>query len=133
MNSSRRTAFARCRKFHQQHPFVLQTDGGEQRRGLRAGGIHQRHCSAAIPTGAGPIWFPVNYLLVEALERYHHFYGDHLQVECPTGSGRMMNLKEVAGELTSRLARHLPSRSRRPERRGRAARALRARSALARA
>ena len=41
----------------------------------------------------GPIWFPVNYLLIEALERYHHFYGDTLRVECPTGSGRLMNLQ----------------------------------------
>ncbi len=53
----------------------------------------------------GPIWFPVNYLLIEALERYHHFYGDTLKVECPTGSGKMMNLKEVASELNARLAR----------------------------
>ena len=40
----------------------------------------------------GPVWFPLNYLLIEALERYHHFYGDTLQVECPAGSGRKMNL-----------------------------------------
>jgi hypothetical protein len=53
----------------------------------------------------GPIWFPVNYLLVEALERYHHFYGDTLRVECPTGSGNWMNLKEVASELARRLTR----------------------------
>ena len=53
----------------------------------------------------GPVWFPINYLLIEALERYHHFYGDSLCVECPTGSGKRMNLKEVAGELSSRLAR----------------------------
>ena len=52
----------------------------------------------------GPIWFPTNYLLVEALERYHHFYGDSFQVECPTGSGRMMTLKQVAQEIESRLA-----------------------------
>jgi hypothetical protein len=53
----------------------------------------------------GPIWFPINYLLIEALERYHYFYGESLRVECPTGSGRMMTLKEVASELSSRLAR----------------------------
>src|SRR5262249_27019893 len=53
----------------------------------------------------GPIWFPVNYLLVEALERYHHFYGDAVRVECPTGSGRLMNLAEVAAELAGRLTR----------------------------
>src|SRR5436305_1782687 len=52
----------------------------------------------------GPVWFPGNYLLIEALERYHHFYRDTLQVECPTGSGRMMNLNAVAGELRRRLA-----------------------------
>ena len=46
---------------------------------------------------------PVNYLLIEALERYHHFYGDDLRVECPTGSGRMLNLKQVACEITRRL------------------------------
>jgi hypothetical protein len=52
----------------------------------------------------GPIWLPVNYLLVEALERYHHFYGDTLRVECPTGSGHLMNLREVARNLAARLA-----------------------------
>ena len=46
---------------------------------------------------------PVNYLLVEALQRYHHFYGDDLRVECPTGSGTWMNLDEVARELSRRL------------------------------
>jgi len=53
----------------------------------------------------GPIWMPVNYLLVEALERYHHFYGDTLRVECPLGSGRSMNLQEVSRELARRLLR----------------------------
>jgi glycosyl hydrolase family 63 len=52
----------------------------------------------------GPIWFPVNYLLVEALERYHHFYGDSLTVEVPAGSGRRLNLREAAQELSCRLA-----------------------------
>ena len=48
---------------------------------------------------------PVNYLLVEALERYHRFYGDGLRVECPVGSGRFLNLREVSLEISSRLAR----------------------------
>jgi len=91
-------------KFHQEHPYTLETDGVEQRvdyepaestSGTFGGNSNWR----------GPIWFPINYLVVEALERYHHFYGDHLRVECPTGSGRMMNLKEVASEIMSRLAR----------------------------
>ncbi len=52
----------------------------------------------------GPVWFPVNYLLVEALERYHHYYGDELRVEFPKGSGRRMNLREAALELARRLS-----------------------------
>jgi hypothetical protein len=51
----------------------------------------------------GPVWFPLNYLIIEALEKYHHFYGDTLQVEFPSGSGRKMNLQEVAQELARRL------------------------------
>ena len=52
----------------------------------------------------GPVWFPINLLLIEALERYHHFYGDELRVEFPTGSGRLLTLAEVAHELSRRLA-----------------------------
>lgn len=51
----------------------------------------------------GPVWFPVNFLLIEALERYHYFYGDDFQVECPKGSGRTMNLQGVACELRRRM------------------------------
>lgn len=91
-------------RFHKDTPYVLWAGGEEHRvdyvpaesnTGLFGGNSNWR----------GPIWFPVNYLLVEALERYHHFYGDALQVECPTGSGRMMNLQQVADELASRLTR----------------------------
>ncbi len=53
----------------------------------------------------GPIWMPLNFLIIEALERYDHFYGRTLAVECPTGSGRMLNLAEVADELRARLLR----------------------------
>jgi hypothetical protein len=53
----------------------------------------------------GPVWLPVNYLIIEALERYHHFYGAELRVECPTGSGRLMSLDEVAHDLAGRVAR----------------------------
>ena len=51
----------------------------------------------------GPVWMPVNYLLIEALERYHHFYGDSLRVECPVGSGHLLNLQEVSQEISRRL------------------------------
>ena len=52
----------------------------------------------------GPIWFPVNYLLIESLQKFHYYYGDEFTVECPTGSGRMMTLWEVAAELSRRLS-----------------------------
>jgi hypothetical protein len=53
----------------------------------------------------GPVWFPINYLLVEALERYHHFYGDLFKIEFPTGSGKMMTLRQISRELANRLSR----------------------------
>ena len=53
----------------------------------------------------GPIWFPVNFLLIESLQKFHHYYGDDFRVECPTGSGNFMTLVDVAGELTGRLTR----------------------------
>ena len=52
----------------------------------------------------GPIWFPVNYLLIESLQKFHHYFGDDLKVECPTGSGTMLTLAEVATELSRRLS-----------------------------
>jgi len=51
----------------------------------------------------GPVWFPMNALLIEALEKYHDFYGDEFKVECPTGSGNLMTLREVSHELSRRL------------------------------
>jgi hypothetical protein len=53
----------------------------------------------------GPIWFPVNYLLIESLQKFHHYLGSDYKVEFPTGSGRMMTLWEVAAELSRRLTR----------------------------
>jgi hypothetical protein len=51
----------------------------------------------------GPVWFPLNYLLIEALEKYHHFYGDSFRVEFPTGSGQKLTLQEVAQEIARRM------------------------------
>jgi Mannosylglycerate hydrolase MGH1-like glycoside hydrolase domain len=53
----------------------------------------------------GPIWFPVNYMIIESLQRFHHYYGDDFKVECPTGSGTYLTLKKVAAELSGRLTR----------------------------
>ena len=58
----------------------------------------------------GPIWFPVNYLMIESLQQFHHYYGDDFKVECPTGSGQYLTLSEIADELSRRLIQHLPAR-----------------------
>jgi hypothetical protein len=53
----------------------------------------------------GPIWFPMNFLIIESLQKFHHYYGDEFRIECPTGSGRHLSLNEVANELATRLTR----------------------------
>jgi hypothetical protein len=53
----------------------------------------------------GPIWMPVNYLLIESLQKFHHYYGDDFKVECPTGSGQFLTLSQIAEELARRLSR----------------------------
>ena len=89
---------------HRDHPYVLSIDGtehrvdyepGESSTGLFGGNSNWR----------GPIWFPVNFLLIESLQKFHHYLGDGFTVECPTGSGHMMTLWEVAAELSRRLSR----------------------------
>ena len=62
----------------------------------------------------GPIWFPVNFLIIESLQKFHHYYGDDFKVECPTGSGQFMTLDAAANELALRLTRiFLQGRARR--------------------
>ena len=89
---------------HLQHPFVLDLGGtrhlvqyepASSSSGMFGGNSNWR----------GPIWFPVNYLMIEALQKYALYYGDSLHVELPTGSGRMVTLREVADELSIRLTR----------------------------
>ena len=89
-------------RFHRDHPYMLKADGMEYRvdyepaessTGLFGGNSNWR----------GPIWFPVNFLLIESLQKFHFFLGDRYKVECPTGSGQMLNLWEVAGEISQRL------------------------------
>jgi hypothetical protein len=90
-------------KFHEKSPCVFIADGAEHRVAYDPA-ESRTHLFGGNSNWRGPIWFPINYLLIEALERFHHFYGDRLQVECPTGSGRMMNLQRVANEIGARLA-----------------------------
>ena len=89
-------------RVHQQHPYVLHLDGQERRVSYEPG-ESETGSFGGNSNWRGPIWFPLNYLLVEALERYYHFYGDTLKVECPTGSGKMLTLREVSRELNRRL------------------------------
>jgi hypothetical protein len=90
-------------RYHLDHPFVFSA-GGQEYRVQYVPGESDTELFGGNSNWRGPIWFPINYLLIEALESYHLFYGDDLKVECPTGSGRMMNLQEVARELAHRLA-----------------------------
>jgi hypothetical protein len=53
----------------------------------------------------GPIWFPLNFLIIESLQKFHHYYGDDFKVECPTGSGKLLTIDEIATELSKRLSR----------------------------
>jgi Glycosyl hydrolase family 63 C-terminal domain len=91
-------------RFHQAHPYILTVNGtehcvdyepAESRTALFGGNSNWR----------GPIWFPVNYLLIEALQKLHYFYGDRLLVPLPTGAERQATLWEVAEELSRRLTR----------------------------
>ena len=89
-------------KFHSRHPYVMAIHGQEYRvdydpaestSGMFGGNSNWR----------GPVWFPPNFLLIEALQRFHYYYGDCLKVECPTGSGHLMTLWEVAEDISRRL------------------------------
>lgn len=91
-------------KYHQDHPFELSLHGENHRIGYEPA-ESQTGMFGGNSNWRGPVWFPVNHLIIEALQRYHHYYGDSLQVECPTGSGNLMNLREVAAEISRRLTR----------------------------
>ncbi len=91
-------------KYHAQHPFVLELAGQRHEVGYEPG-----DSTTSIFGGnsnwRGPIWMPINFLLIEAFRKFHHYYGDDFVVECPTGSGTMLTLRQVAHELAHRLAR----------------------------
>jgi len=91
-------------KNHEQNPFRFEAGGAthevtywpaESRSGLFGGNSNWR----------GPIWMPINYLIIEALQRFHYYYGNDFKVECPTGSGQLLTLYEVSEELGRRLSR----------------------------
>jgi hypothetical protein len=91
-------------KFHEQHPYVLNVGGEEYR-------VH--YLPAESNTGMfggnsnwrGPVWMPVNVMIIRALLNFYLYYGDNFKIECPTGSGKMRNLFEVSKEIADRLTR----------------------------
>ncbi len=100
-------------RYHADHPYVIHAGGQEYRvsylpaesdTGMFGGNSNWR----------GPIWMPVNALIVRALLHYYTYYGDEFTVECPTGSGRQMNLYQVAEEITRRLSAHVLAGAGRP-------------------
>jgi hypothetical protein len=89
-------------RYHQQYPYVLRVDGREFRIDYEPA-ESQTDMFGGNSNWRGPVWFPMNYLLIEALQRLHHYYGDSFQVEFPTGSGHQITLREAALHLSQRL------------------------------
>jgi Glycosyl hydrolase family 63 C-terminal domain len=89
-------------QFHQENPYVLRVNGTEHRvdyeRGESSTGLFGGNSN-----WRGPVWFPVNFLLVESLQKFHHYLGNDFTIEFPTGSGSMKTLWDVAGELSRRM------------------------------
>jgi hypothetical protein len=91
-------------RVHLRRPYTLQVNGTEHRVDYEPAESHS-NLFGGNSNWRGPVWFPVNFLLVEALQKFHYFFGDSLKVECPTGSRNKVNLWEAAGELSRRLNR----------------------------
>ncbi|HEX9246666.1 MAG TPA: glucosidase, partial [bacterium] len=91
-------------RYHAEHPYTLQIGGSthtvEYEPGVSSTGLFGGNSN-----WRGPVWFPINYLIIEALQRFHHYYGDDFLVECPTGSGITLTLWEIGQELSRRLTR----------------------------
>ena len=91
-------------RIHGDRPYVFAVNGAEYRVRYEPA-ESSTNLFGGNSNWRGPIWFPVNYLIIESLQKFHHYLGDDFKVECPTGSGRMMTLWEVAAEISRRLTR----------------------------
>jgi hypothetical protein len=89
-------------RYHKDHPYTLSTMGVDYRVAYEPA-ESSTNLFGGNSNWRGPVWFPVNYLIIESLQKFHYYLGDSYKVECPTGSGRMATLWEVAGELSRRL------------------------------
>jgi hypothetical protein len=90
-------------RYHETHPFTLHVQG-EHNVVRYVPGESDTHMFGGNSNWRGPVWFPIAYLIVESLERYHHYYGDSFTVELPTGSGNHVTLLEAAHEIARRLS-----------------------------
>ena len=90
-------------RFHETDPYIFRADGTEYRVDYLPGESNS-NLFGGNSNWRGPIWFPVNFLLIESLQRFHYYLGDDFKVEFPTGSGNMLTLWEVAAELSRRLS-----------------------------
>jgi hypothetical protein len=91
-------------RYHLAHPYTLTLNGTEHRVGYEPG-ESTTGLFGGNSNWRGPIWFPVNFLLIESLQKFHHYLGDDFRIECPTGSGHYFTLDEIAAELSQRLSR----------------------------
>ncbi len=91
-------------KFHQAHPYILHWNNMEKCVSYDPGDSTSR-LFGGNSNWRGPIWFPVNFLILESLQKFHHYLGDDFKVECPAGSGVMLNLWEVAQEISMRMTK----------------------------
>ena len=91
-------------RYHADHPYTLQV-GGATHTVAYEPGVSSTGLFGGNSNWRGPVWFPVNFLIIEALQRFHHYYGDDFLVECPTGSGTRLTLWEISQELSRRLTR----------------------------
>jgi Glycosyl hydrolase family 63 C-terminal domain len=89
-------------RYHREHPFVLEL-GGQRHVVDYVPGDSQTNMFGGNSNWRGPVWMPVNFLIIESLQKFHHYYGDEFKVECPTGSGHYLTLLEIADELGRRL------------------------------
>jgi hypothetical protein len=89
-------------RHHLDNPYVLHANGSQFSVRYQPG-ESDSYLFGGNSNWRGPVWFPVNYLIIESLQRFHHYYGDDFKVEHPTGSGNMLTLREIASELSQRL------------------------------
>jgi hypothetical protein len=89
-------------KYHQAHPYEFHSNGTTHRVNYEPG-EGETSLFGGNSNWRGPVWFPINYLLIESLQKFHHYYGDDFKLECPTGSGHMLTLAEIADELSRRM------------------------------